>query len=68
MGDGDEVFLLYVMTSCPLISTILRTNVSNGFDWLTRLFCSFPHHDTTLTVSLRMRERMWTQLTEVSKI
>ena len=38
-------FLWYVMTSCSLISTIWRTIVSNGFDWLTRLFCSFPYHD-----------------------
>ena len=25
----------------------------NNFDWLTRLFCSFPNHDTTLTVILK---------------
>ena len=38
------------MTSSLLISTLWRTIVSNSFDWLTRLFCSFPNHDTTLTV------------------
>ena len=38
-------FLWYVMTSCSLILTIWRTIVSNGFHWLTRLFCSFPYHD-----------------------
>ena len=46
--------LWYVMTSCSLISTKSRTIVSNGFDWLTRLFCSFPYHDTTLTVILKL--------------
>ena len=28
--------------------------MSNSFDWLTRLFCSFPNHDTTLTVILNL--------------
>ena len=42
------------MTSLSLISLLLRTIVSNSFDWLTRLFCSFPNHDTTLTVILNL--------------
>ena len=38
------------MTS--LISINWQTVMSNSFDWLTTLFCSFPNHDTTLTVIL----------------
>ena len=36
-----------------LISKLWRTIVSNSFDLLTRLFCSFPNHDTTLRVILK---------------
>ena len=43
----------YVMTSCSLILILWRTVLSISFDWLTRLFCSFPNHDATLTVSLK---------------
>ena len=43
----------YVMTSCSLISILWRTIVSISFDWLTRLFCSFPNHDAKLTVNLK---------------
>ena len=28
--------------------------MSNSFDWPTRLFCSFPNHDTTSTVVLNL--------------
>ena len=28
--------------------------MSNSFDWLTTLFCSFPNHDTTLTGILNL--------------
>ena len=42
------------MTSGSLISTIWWTIMSNSFDWLTRLFCFFPNHDTTLTVILKL--------------
>ena len=28
--------------------------MSNSFDWLTRLFYSFPNHDTTLMVILNL--------------
>ena len=28
--------------------------MSNSFDWLTRLFCSFPNDDTILTVILNL--------------
>ena len=28
--------------------------MSNSFDWPTRLFYSFPNHDTTLTVILNL--------------
>ena len=28
--------------------------MSNSFDWVTRLFYSFPNHDTTLTVILNL--------------
>ena len=28
--------------------------MSNSFDWLTKLFCSFLNHDTTLTVILNL--------------
>ena len=27
--------------------------MSISFDWLTRLYCSFPNHDTTLSVILK---------------
>ena len=40
------------MTS--LISIIWQTVMSNSFDWLTTLFCSFPNHDTTLTCILNL--------------
>ena len=42
------------MTSLSLISIIWQTVVSNSSDWLTRLFCSFLNHDTTLTVILNL--------------
>ena len=31
-----------------------RTIASKRFDWLTRVFWSFPNHDTTLTVILNL--------------
>ena len=42
------------MTSLSLILIIRQTVVSvlKSFDWLTRLFCSFPNRDTVLTVIL----------------
>ena len=53
---GSQVIRFwYVMTSLSLISILWRTIVQNSFDWLTRLFCSFPNHDTTLTVILKPR-------------
>ena len=45
--DGDEIFSV---TWSSLILILWRTIASNSFDWLTRLSCSFPNHDTTITV------------------
>ena len=51
VDDGDEIFSVRWSS---LILILWRTIASNSFDWLTRLFCSFPNQDTTLTVILNL--------------
>ena len=51
MDDGDEIFSVRWSS---LTSILWWTIASNSFDWLMRLFCSFPNHDTTLTVILNL--------------
>ena len=46
-----------VMTSLSLIAILWQTILSNGFDWLTRLFCSSPNDDATLTVILKFAKQ-----------
>ena len=51
MDDGDEIFSVRWSS---LILILWWTIASSSFDWLTRLFRSFPNHDTTLTVILNL--------------
>ena len=51
VDDGDEIFSVRWSS---LISILWWTIASSSFDWLTRLFCSFPNHDKTLTVILNL--------------
>ena len=51
VDDGDEIFSVRWSS---LISILWWTLTSSSFDWLTRLFCSEPNHDTTLTVILNL--------------
>ena len=68
-GQYCSLFIVHrpVHSVCrDIILTILNTKtniVSNSSDWLTRLFCSFSNHDTTLTGILKIalcKPKCWT--------